>query len=82
MGDNCTPTVSSLYPVAKADELRQDVQVLQETFERQVDRKDAILHSLVRDIEESEEQYHMSLRSHIENVDKLIGMCMCMCVSI
>ena len=43
---------------AKAEDLQHNVQVTRETFERVVDRKDAILHSLSQDIEEAEEQYH------------------------
>ena len=42
---------------AKAEDLQHNVQVTRETFERVVDRKDAILHSLSQDIEEAEEQY-------------------------
>ena len=42
---------------------------MQETFERVVDRKDAILRSLARDIEEAEDQYphtcrHTHTRTH------------------
>ena len=58
---------------AKAQELRKDIEILSQTFERIVDRKDAILKSLVKDLEEAEEQYQVSLRSHIQNIDKLIG---------
>jgi len=57
---------------AKAQELRKDIEILSQTFERIVDRKDAILKSLVKDLEEAEEQYQVSLRSHIQNIDKLI----------
>jgi len=38
-----------------------------------IDRKEAIIKSLVKDIEEAEEQYQMALRSHLQNVDRLIG---------
>ena len=58
---------------AKAQDLRKDIEILSQTFERIVDRKDAILKSLVTDLEEAEEQYQVSLRSHIQNIDKLIG---------
>merc|ERR1711977_738060 len=40
--------------------------------ERDVDRKDAIIQMLDRDLEEAEGQFHMSLRSHLQNVDHLI----------
>ncbi|XP_065893578.1 dynein regulatory complex subunit 2-like [Dysidea avara] len=57
---------------AKADELRKDIQILSQTFERVIDRKDAIIKSLARDIEEAEEQYQIALRSHLQNIDSLI----------
>lgn len=43
--------------VAKVEDLQHDIHVTRETFERIVDRKDAILRSLSQDIEEAEEQY-------------------------
>ena len=58
---------------AKAQELRKDIEILNQTFERIVDRKDAILKSLVKDSDEAEEQYQVALRSHIQNIDELIG---------
>jgi len=42
---------------AKANELHKDVEVMGQTFERVVDRKDAIIRSLAKDLEEAEEQY-------------------------
>ena len=54
-------------------ELQKDVQVLSQTFERTVDRKDAIISSLASDLEEAEEQYQVALHSHVENIDTLIG---------
>ena len=65
--------ISNCFISAKAQELRKDIEILSQTFERIVDRKDAILKSLVKDLEEAEEQYQVSLRSHIQNIDKLIG---------
>ena len=58
--------------LAKADELRKDIQILSQTFERVIDRKDSIIKSLARDIEEAEEQYQIALRSHLQNIDSLI----------
>jgi len=57
---------------AKADELRKDIQILSQTFERVIDRKDSIIKSLAKDIEEAEEQYQIALRSHLQNIDNLI----------
>lgn len=59
---------------AKSQELKKDIEILSQTFERVIDRKEAIIKSLVKDIEEAEEQYQMALRSHLQNVDRLIGM--------
>ena len=46
---------------------------MSQTFERTVDRKDAIIRSLAMDIEEAEEQYQVALRKHLQNMDDLIG---------
>ncbi|KXJ28944.1 dynein regulatory complex subunit 2 [Exaiptasia diaphana] len=59
---------------AKAQELKKDIEVLSQTFERVIDRKEAIIKSLVKDIEEAEEQYQMALRSHLQNEDRLIDL--------
>ncbi|EDV20189.1 Coiled-coil domain-containing protein 65 [Trichoplax sp. H2] len=59
---------------AKAKDLVKDIEVLQQTFERVVDRKDAIVKSLGKDLEEAEEQYQMALRSHLQNMDELIAL--------
>ena len=57
----------------KAQDLKKDIEILSQTFERIIDRKEAIIKSLVKDIEEAEEQYEMALRSHLQNQDHLIG---------
>ena len=54
--------------------MKKDIEILSQTFERIIDRKEAIIKSLVKDIEEAEEQYEMALRSHLQNQDNLIGM--------
>ena len=46
---------------------------MSQAFERVVDRKDAIISSLAKDLEEAEEQYQVALRSHLSKVDDLIG---------
>lgn len=56
---------------AKAKELKKDIEILSQTFERVIDRKDAVIKSLSKDIAEAEEQYAMALRSHLQNVDYL-----------
>eukprot|EP01136_Pigoraptor_vietnamica_P024255 Opistho-1_new@77130 len=60
--------------VAKAQDLKKDIEILIQTFEREVDRKDAIIKSLARDLEEAEEQYQMALHSHMQNVDHVVGL--------
>ena len=53
-------------------ELRKEIDVIRQSHERDVDRKDAIIQMLDRDTEEAEEQYQMALRRHLENIDKLL----------
>ncbi|XP_038642568.1 dynein regulatory complex subunit 2 [Scyliorhinus canicula] len=59
---------------AKAAELRNDIEILSQTFERIVDRKDGVIRALTKDLEEAEEQYATALRNHIQNVDKLVDL--------
>lgn len=59
---------------AKTLELKKQIDVLAQQHDRQVDRKDALISMLLSDIEESEEQYRLALRSHIQNVDSLIAL--------
>lgn len=58
--------------LAKTESLKKDIEILSQNHERDVDRKDAILQMLDRDLEEAEDQYQMALRSHLVNVDSLI----------
>lgn len=58
--------------LAKVESLRNDIEILSQNHERDVDRKDAIIQSLDRDLEEAEEQYQTALRSHLTNIDRLI----------
>lgn len=57
---------------AKSNELKKDLEILSQTFERVVDRKESVIKSLGKDLLEAEEQYAMALRSHLQNVDRLI----------
>ena len=61
------------YLVAKSNELRKDIEILSQTFERIIDSKDAVLKSLVRDLEEAEEQYQTAMKSHLQSLRKLLG---------
>ena len=58
---------------AKAKELKKDIEILSQTFERVVDRKESVIKSLAKDLQEAEDQYSMALRSHLNNVDELVG---------
>eukprot|EP00949_MAST-11_sp_MAST-11-sp1_P000330 g330.t1 len=60
--------------LAKVESLRKDIEVLSQNHERDVDRMDAIIQMLDRDLEESEEQYQMALRAHLQNIDTLIDL--------
>eukprot|EP00762_Andalucia_godoyi_P000022 ANDGO_02237.mRNA.1 Coiled-coil domain-containing protein 65 homolog len=59
---------------AKTIELKKQIEVLAQQHDRQVDRKDAILSMLLADLDEAEEQYRMTLRTHLQNVDALIAL--------
>ncbi|VDP81522.1 unnamed protein product [Echinostoma caproni] len=56
----------------KSHELKRDIDILSQTFERIIDRKDSIIKTLIKDLNEAEEQHMMSLRSHLDNVDRMI----------
>ena len=56
----------------KADELRKEISILHQTFERMLDRKDAVIKSLVKDLSEAEKQESMAVQTHIKNVDHLV----------
>ena len=58
--------------LAKTESLKKDIEIISQNHERDVDRKDAILQMIDRDLEEAEEQYQMSFRSNLVNVDELI----------
>jgi len=61
-----------LMRAAKTESLKKDIEILSQNHERDIDRKDAILQMLDRDLEEAEDQYQMALRSHLQNMDALI----------
>lgn len=58
--------------LSKLDALRREVEVISQNHERDVDRRDALLQMLDRDVDEAEDQYQMALREHMLNVDNLI----------
>lgn len=58
--------------LAKTESLKKDIEIISQNHERDVDRKDAILQMIDRDLEEAEEQYQMSFRANQVNIDNLI----------
>lgn len=61
-----------LMRLVKVEDLRKEKEIIAQNHEREVDRKDAIIQMLDRDLEDSEDQYQMALRSHLRIVNKLI----------
>uniref|UniRef100_A0A383VVU5 Dynein regulatory complex subunit 2 n=1 Tax=Tetradesmus obliquus TaxID=3088 RepID=A0A383VVU5_TETOB len=60
--------------LAKVDELRKQVEILSQNHEREIDRKDALVQLLDRDLEEAEEQHQAALRSHLMVLDSLLDL--------
>merc|ERR1719504_368449 len=58
--------------VAKTKQLKKQVEIISQNHERDVDRKDAILQMLDRDLDEAEEQHQVAVGSHLLNVDRLL----------
>ena len=63
----------SIMRETKSKELKKDIEILSQTFERVIDRKESVINSLVKDLQEAEDQYSMALRSHLTNTDNIIG---------
>ncbi|XP_004599423.2 dynein regulatory complex subunit 2 [Ochotona princeps] len=58
----------------KTRELRRDIEILSQTFQRVLDGKDSVIKSLARDLSEAEEQYAHALRSHLHSIDQLLAL--------
>merc|ERR1719221_2398453 len=56
----------------KAKQLKKEVEIISQNHERDVDRKDAILQMLDRDLDEAEEQHQVAVRAYLMNVDRLL----------
>lgn len=63
-----------LMRLVKVEDLRKEIEIISQNHEREVDRKDAIIQMLDGDLEDAEEQYQTSLRSHLIVVDRLIDL--------
>ena len=55
----------------KLKEMKKDIEIQGQTFERVFDSKESDIKSLVDDLLESEEQYLMAHRTHLQNIDEL-----------
>ena len=63
-----------LMRLIKVEDLRKEIEIISQNHEREVDRKDAIIQVLDRDLEDSEEQYQTALRAHLLMVDRFIDL--------
>mmetsp|Transcript_1888 Transcript_1888/g.2482 ORF Transcript_1888/g.2482 Transcript_1888/m.2482 type:complete len:535 (-) Transcript_1888:219-1823(-) len=54
----------------KVDQLRKEIEILAQNHEREVDRKDAIIQMLTRDLDDAEEQFQTCQRNHMEKMNK------------
>ena len=63
-----------LMRLVKVEDLRKEIEVISQNHEREVDRKDAIIQVLDRDLEDSEEQYQTAHRAHLVMVDRLVDL--------
>uniref|UniRef100_A0A0G4HVM7 Dynein regulatory complex subunit 2 n=1 Tax=Chromera velia CCMP2878 TaxID=1169474 RepID=A0A0G4HVM7_9ALVE len=57
---------------AKTAQLKKEVEILSQNHQRDVDRKEALLHMMDRDLDEAEEQQLVASRSHFSNVGQLL----------
>lgn len=63
-----------LMRAAKLDEIRSDIQVLSQQHEREVDRRDAVIAMLEKDLEDAEGQYMTVFRGHMQAIDSLMDL--------
>lgn len=58
----------------KVDQLRKEIEILAQNHEREVDRKDAVIQMLTRDLDDAEEQFQTAQRTHMEKLTKFTGL--------
>lgn len=58
----------------KVDQLRKEIEILAQNHERDVDRKDAIIQMLMKDLDDAEEQFQTAQRAHMDRMEKLIAL--------
>lgn len=58
----------------KVDQLRKEIEILAQNHEREIDRKDAIIQMLTRDLDDAEEQFQTAQRTHMDKMNKFISL--------
>ncbi|BFZ04319.1 hypothetical protein BsWGS_07358 [Bradybaena similaris] len=56
----------------KGKELKKDIELLSQTFERVIDTKDAVIRAMANEMMEADEMYAMAVRSHLQVMDYLL----------
>ncbi|XP_036332675.1 dynein regulatory complex subunit 2 [Rhagoletis pomonella] len=64
----------SILRQVKVQELRKEIEELQKFFQERLDRKDRIIKRLLNDIDIAEDMYSTLQQSHMEIVNKMIGL--------
>jgi len=64
----------SLLRLEKVDLLRKEIDMVAQNHQRDIDRKDAIIHMLAKDLEEAEEQFATAQRSHLSHLSHLVSL--------
>ena len=49
------------------------LQTLRQVFESQLDKRDEVIRRLFREIEDGDEQHNIAVRTHIENLERMVG---------
>jgi len=55
----------------KVEEMKKEIEIISQSHEREVDRKDAIIQMLDRDLEDAEDQFRVALRGHLTKTQLL-----------
>lgn len=58
----------------KVSSLRKEVEILAQNHERDVDRKDAIIQMLLKDMDDAEEQFQVAQRTHMSKVQGFVSL--------
>ena len=58
--------VAPAFRNEKLEELRSEIEILAQTHDKTLDRKNAVIKMLSTDLDEGEEQYRLVLRTHLQ----------------